>query len=428
MGRQFKPGQLQTGSLYDISSSFAITASYAENAGDIFPYSGSAVITGSLLVIEGGITGSMQITNLDSGSYTQSFTNQATWTLQHNLNSAYVIIQVYDLNYEQVIPNYIDLQDANTAVISFAGIPFSGTAVAVVGSPLAGNNGGGNTVVSASYATTASYALNTIGTTIDTGSFATTGSNSFKSSQIITGSLTVSAGLYTGDSNIYIDADDAFPFVVGYGLNSPLIKTNTVIGYFSLANNSSGGSNVSIGNATMQSNSTGHTNTAIGAGALGSNTVGFRNTALGFQAAANADTYNSVAIGHQSLINGGSNNTAVGYSAGKNATNISQRNIYLGYDAGPSSSTTESDKLYISNASGTPLIAGDFAIKEVDINGTLVTSGSLIVTGSLDITGSATLNNSNIISSNTIMKIETISSASYAALTPPVSGTLYIII
>lgn len=50
MGRQFKPGQLRTGSLFDITSSFAITASYALNAGAGagFPYSGSAVITGSL--------------------------------------------------------------------------------------------------------------------------------------------------------------------------------------------------------------------------------------------------------------------------------------------------------------------------------------------------------------------------------------------
>ena len=52
MGRQFKPGQLQTGSLYNISSSFAITASYAQNAGsgNGCPFSGSAVITGSLQI------------------------------------------------------------------------------------------------------------------------------------------------------------------------------------------------------------------------------------------------------------------------------------------------------------------------------------------------------------------------------------------
>lgn len=46
--RQLRPGQLRTGSLFDITSSFALTASYALNASSPFPYSGSAVITGSL--------------------------------------------------------------------------------------------------------------------------------------------------------------------------------------------------------------------------------------------------------------------------------------------------------------------------------------------------------------------------------------------
>ena len=50
MARQFRPGQLQTGSLYNISSSYAVTASFALNGsgGALFPFSGSAVITGSL--------------------------------------------------------------------------------------------------------------------------------------------------------------------------------------------------------------------------------------------------------------------------------------------------------------------------------------------------------------------------------------------
>jgi hypothetical protein len=54
------------------------------------------------------------------------------------------------------------------------------------------------------------------------------------------------------------------------------------------------------------------------------------------------------------------------------------------------------------------------------------TSGTTI-DGSLDISGSGTLNNSNIVSSDTINKIETITSVSYASITP-ISGTLYIII
>ena len=45
---KFKPGQLQPG-LYNITSSLALTASYAQNA-NAFPYSGSAVITGSLTI------------------------------------------------------------------------------------------------------------------------------------------------------------------------------------------------------------------------------------------------------------------------------------------------------------------------------------------------------------------------------------------
>jgi hypothetical protein len=140
------------------SASYALTASYALNSsGTGFPFSGSAVITGSL-VVTGGITGSMNITNLSSGSYTQSFNNQSTWTVQHNLNSAYVVVQTYDTDEEQMLPQIIDLTDANTTTITFP-IAISGTAVVMVGTPLAGGGGGGNTAVSASYATTASFAV-----------------------------------------------------------------------------------------------------------------------------------------------------------------------------------------------------------------------------------------------------------------------------
>ncbi len=52
MARQFKPGQLQTGSLFNISSSYALTASFALNGGggSSFPYTGPAIISGSLAV------------------------------------------------------------------------------------------------------------------------------------------------------------------------------------------------------------------------------------------------------------------------------------------------------------------------------------------------------------------------------------------
>ena len=68
MARQFKPGQLQTGSLFNISSSYALTASFALNGGgggSSFPYTGSAIISGSLAVTgsvraTAGFTGSLQ--------------------------------------------------------------------------------------------------------------------------------------------------------------------------------------------------------------------------------------------------------------------------------------------------------------------------------------------------------------------------------
>jgi hypothetical protein len=53
--------------------------------------------------------------------------------------------------------------------------------------------------------------------------------------------------------------------------------------------------------------------------------------------------------------------------------------------------------------------------------------GTETISGSLRISGSATLNNNNLVSSPNLSLIQTITSASYAALSP-VSGTLYIII
>ena len=62
MARQFKPGQLQTGSLYNISSSYAVTASYALNGGG----TGTTIDTGSFAT-----TGS----NIFKGSQTISGSN-----------------------------------------------------------------------------------------------------------------------------------------------------------------------------------------------------------------------------------------------------------------------------------------------------------------------------------------------------------------
>ena len=91
--------------------------------------------------------------------------------------------------------------------------------------------------------------------------------------------------------------------------------------------------------------------------------------------------------------------------------------------------TSSFDERYTQTSSLNTFTASFNAISSsFAVTGSNTFIGNQTITGSLRISGSGSLNGSNIVSSNTIQKIETISSASYAALNPPVSGTLYIII
>jgi hypothetical protein len=118
---------------YALSASQAVTASFALNAGGGagFPFSGSAVITGSFLVTQSfvdftsasyvlaNVTGSLfgtasYATFALSASNAPGFTTNmsqsvaaATWSFNHNLNTRNPIVQVYDTNYQQIVPNEI---------------------------------------------------------------------------------------------------------------------------------------------------------------------------------------------------------------------------------------------------------------------------------------------------------------------------------
>ena len=136
-----------TGSLDGIATSasyasFALTASYSLG-GSGFPYSGSAVITGSFLVSQsfvdfsnasyfsGSLTGSLfgtasYATFALSSSFAPGFTTNmsqsiaaTTWSFTHNLNTINPIVQVYDLTNSQIIPNQIVGMDNSTAEIRF---------------------------------------------------------------------------------------------------------------------------------------------------------------------------------------------------------------------------------------------------------------------------------------------------------------------
>ena len=122
------------------SASFALTASYisGSGAGVGFPFSGSAIITGSLFVSGSTISGSFkgdgsQITGLTAGGkiHTQS-SAASTWTVSHNLGVQYPNVTVYNASNEVIIPQTITATDTNTLTLTF-GSAVSGYAVSGIG-------------------------------------------------------------------------------------------------------------------------------------------------------------------------------------------------------------------------------------------------------------------------------------------------------
>jgi hypothetical protein len=172
----------------------ASTADYATIAGNggvtqIIAGSGISLIPssgqGAVTVIASGGGG---VTIISGSLVTGSFINTTSFTFNHNLNTRTPIITVFDSNYNQIIPQNIELTNTASAVITFP-TPESGFAIGSTG----GTTG---TALSSSYALFAEYA-NTASSYAETdpvfvaksASLATTGSNVFRGTQIVTGSL-----------------------------------------------------------------------------------------------------------------------------------------------------------------------------------------------------------------------------------------------
>jgi hypothetical protein len=74
--------------------------------------SGSAVLSGT-----GVFSGSAQIAA--ATRYEESITGNTSYTITHNLDEDYPIVQVYDTNKFQVIPGIISASNANNVLIEF---------------------------------------------------------------------------------------------------------------------------------------------------------------------------------------------------------------------------------------------------------------------------------------------------------------------
>ena len=204
----------------------------------------------------------------------------------------------------------------------------------------------------------------------------------------------------TGPSFIVEDSTspDSTPFIVdasgkvGIGTTTPnntiqvanLIDfnnadANTKLGYQAGKNIVSGAKyNTFVGYQAGMASSTGSTNaadynTGIGYYSLYSNITGTQNTAIGsFSLFPNTTGNYNTAIGHSALYNNqyGANNVALGNYAGYYANATSTGNVFLGSNTGPSTPQQVSNRLYIHNAGGTPLIYGDFTLGRVGIGTT----------------------------------------------------------
>lgn len=88
------------------------------SSGRVVVAKGGHLVSGSaILVGTGVVSGSAQIDALTR--YEESITGNTSYTITHNLNEDYPIVQVYDTNKEQAIPGKITASNANSVVLEF---------------------------------------------------------------------------------------------------------------------------------------------------------------------------------------------------------------------------------------------------------------------------------------------------------------------
>ena len=264
--------------------------------------------------------------------------------------------------------------------------------------------------------------------------FATTGSNSFTEDQQITGSVYID--ISQDDESIYFSNLGDTNTFIGTRMGSMTIGDGA--GYIQLdANNTFDNKYVSF---TLNANNdesilsfSDITNDRVGA-SINLNSSGsfnistFDNTA---ELLINGVLYDSHLVSTSSFNTFTSSvPTLSGLNEFTNDQSISGGGLYIN----DSLITTNGTELTFGAPDDGSVVmsiynSNEDVVHEVRMgsDGVLSAPGGVEVSGSLNISGSATLNNDNIVSSNTIQKIETITSSSYASITP-VSGTLYIII
>lgn len=138
-----------TGSLFGTASwaEYSTTASFVTSSNVFGPFGSNSVVSSSY-----ALTASFALNVSDNGFiYTQGSPSD-TWTINHSLQTTVPLVQVYDSSYSQIIPSSITAVNANVVELTFA-YPLTGYAIISKGSGVSSVS-----AVSSSYALTASYA------------------------------------------------------------------------------------------------------------------------------------------------------------------------------------------------------------------------------------------------------------------------------
>lgn len=119
-------------------ATYQITASVATNAVTASYVTGSIFTSANPVLSASYAATASYINSLYTSNFTASFGSSTTWTINHNLNTRYVIVQTFDSNHNQILPQEITLTNANTATATFSAAE-SGYAVVTVGGALLNN-------------------------------------------------------------------------------------------------------------------------------------------------------------------------------------------------------------------------------------------------------------------------------------------------
>ena len=181
-------------SVYDFNYDQVIPARIRLTNDDNVNVQFAEVTSGHIVIAKGGhiVSGTQEVSEI--ATFVDSFTNSTSYTATHNFGSTNVIVSVYDENNYQIIPQSIQLVDANTATITFSS-PKNGSIVIAKGGH----------IVSSSVDNAANLA-NLPGTHyLDYNNFSNVPSNIVSSSAQITGlgTLTISGSLLPSTTEVF---------------------------------------------------------------------------------------------------------------------------------------------------------------------------------------------------------------------------------